>query len=130
VIVCVAANPSIDKLFEVERLIEGAIHRPVGFVQVAGGKGLNAARAAHSLGAEVQVAAILRGHAGIGSGDVPCYAKAHGEQARLTRGRAAVRARLGRALPDPRGWWHGTRRVAAFRRSRGSTLSVCTVPRA
>lgn len=63
-IVCVAANPSIDKLFEIERLVPGAIHRPVGFVQVAGGKGLNAARAAHALGAEVRVAAILRGHAG------------------------------------------------------------------
>lgn len=63
-IVCVAANPSIDKLFEVERLIEGAIHRPVGFVQVAGGKGLNAARAARRLGAGVRVAAIVRGHAG------------------------------------------------------------------
>ncbi|HKE54614.1 MAG TPA: PfkB family carbohydrate kinase [Actinomycetota bacterium] len=63
-IVCVAANPSIDKLFEIERLVPGAIHRPVGFVQVAGGKGLNAARAAHALGAEVRVGAILRGHAG------------------------------------------------------------------
>ena len=63
-IVCLAANPSIDKLFEVERLIPGAIHRPVGFVQVAGGKGLNVARAAHGLGAGVWVAAILRGHAG------------------------------------------------------------------
>lgn len=64
VIVCVAANPSIDKLFEVERLELGAIHRPTGFVQVAGGKGLNVVRAAHSLGADVRVAAILRGHAG------------------------------------------------------------------
>jgi 1-phosphofructokinase family hexose kinase len=64
VIVCVAANPSIDKLFEVERLFAGAIHRPVGFVQTAGGKGLNAARAAHRLGGDVRVAAILRGHAG------------------------------------------------------------------
>jgi 1-phosphofructokinase family hexose kinase len=64
VIVCVAANPSIDKLFEVERLVEGAIHRPIGFVQTAGGKGLNAARSAHRLGADVRVAAILRGHAG------------------------------------------------------------------
>ena len=45
-IVCVAANPSIDKLFEVDRLVPGAIHRPVGFVQWAGGKGLNVARAA------------------------------------------------------------------------------------
>jgi 1-phosphofructokinase family hexose kinase len=64
VIVCVAANPSIDKLFEVERLVEGAIHRPIGFVQTAGGKGLNAARSAHRLGADVRVAAILRGHGG------------------------------------------------------------------
>jgi 1-phosphofructokinase family hexose kinase len=64
VIVCLAANPSIDKLFEVERLVAGGIHRPLGFVQVAGGKGLNAARAAHRLGGEVRVAAILRGHAG------------------------------------------------------------------
>jgi 1-phosphofructokinase family hexose kinase len=64
VIVCVAANPSIDKLFEVERLFAGAIHRPLGFVQTAGGKGLNAARAAHRLGGDVRVATILRGHAG------------------------------------------------------------------
>jgi 1-phosphofructokinase family hexose kinase len=63
-IVCVAANPSIDKLFEIERLSPGAIHRPIGFEQVAGGKGLNAARAAYSLGVQVRVAAILRGHAG------------------------------------------------------------------
>ena len=63
-IVCVSANPSIDKLFEVERLVAGAIHRPLGFVQVPGGKGLNVARAAHSLGAEVRATGILRGHAG------------------------------------------------------------------
>ena len=63
-IVCAAANPSIDKLFEVERLVAGQIHRPLGFVQTAGGKGLNVARAAHHLGGDVRVAAILRGHAG------------------------------------------------------------------
>ena len=63
-IVCVAANPSIDKLFEVQRLVAGGIHRPLGFVQTAGGKGLNAARAAHRLGGDVRVATILRGHAG------------------------------------------------------------------
>ncbi len=49
-ILCVASNPSIDKLFEVDRLQPGRIHRPTGFVQVAGGKGLNVARAAASLG--------------------------------------------------------------------------------
>jgi len=64
VILCVAANPSIDRLFEVERLVPGAIHRPADFVQVAGGKGLNAARAAAALGGRVQAAALLGGHAG------------------------------------------------------------------
>ncbi|MGH7359524.1 MAG: 1-phosphofructokinase family hexose kinase, partial [Candidatus Rokuibacteriota bacterium] len=63
-ILCVAANPSIDKLFEVERVRPGAIHRPDGFVQVPGGKGLNVARAAHSLGANVRATGILAGHAG------------------------------------------------------------------
>ena len=63
-IICIAANPSIDKLFEVERLVPGAIHRPVRFVQTAGGKGLNVARAAHSLGADVRAVGILRGHGG------------------------------------------------------------------
>ena len=63
-IVCLAANPSIDKLFEVERLVKGDIHRPTGFVQRAGGKGLNVARAARALGAEVTAVALLRGHAG------------------------------------------------------------------
>jgi 1-phosphofructokinase family hexose kinase len=63
-ILCLAANPSIDKLFEVDRLVRGDIHRPIGFVQVAGGKGLNVARAAHALGADVTALSILRGHAG------------------------------------------------------------------
>jgi 1-phosphofructokinase family hexose kinase len=64
VIICVAANPSIDKLFEVDRLMPGAIHRPVAFVQVAGGKGLNVARAAAALGGDVAVVALIAGHAG------------------------------------------------------------------
>jgi 1-phosphofructokinase family hexose kinase len=59
-----AANPSIDRLFEIDRLRPGAVHRPESFVQVAGGKGVNVARAAAALGAEVQVLAILAGHAG------------------------------------------------------------------
>ncbi len=63
-IVCLAANPSVDKLFEIERLTVGGIHRPDGFVQVAGGKGLNVARASHALGAEVRAVALLRGHTG------------------------------------------------------------------
>jgi 1-phosphofructokinase family hexose kinase len=64
VIVCVAANPSIDRLFEVEQLVPGSIHRPADFVQVPGGKGLNVARTAAALGGRVQVVALLGGHAG------------------------------------------------------------------
>lgn len=63
-IVCLAANPSVDRLFEVERLVKGDIHRPSSFVQVAGGKGLNVARAAAKLGADMRVVAPLGGHAG------------------------------------------------------------------
>ncbi|MGI8863677.1 MAG: 1-phosphofructokinase family hexose kinase [Solirubrobacteraceae bacterium] len=63
-IICLAANPSIDRLFEVERLELGAIHRPRAFMAVPGGKGLNVARAAAALGGEVSVLALLAGHAG------------------------------------------------------------------
>lgn len=63
-IVCLAANPSIDRLFEIDRLVRGAIHRPIGFVQTAGGKGLNVARAANALGAQVCAVALFRGHTG------------------------------------------------------------------
>lgn len=63
-ILCVAASPSVDKLFEVERVEVGEIHRPDAFVQVPGGKGLNCARAAAALGAEVTATGILGGFAG------------------------------------------------------------------
>jgi 1-phosphofructokinase family hexose kinase len=63
-IVCAAPNPSIDKLFAVNRVVPGSIHRPTSFVQVPGGKGLNVARAAQTLGAEVRVVALLGGHHG------------------------------------------------------------------
>jgi 1-phosphofructokinase family hexose kinase len=64
VILCVATTPAIDRLFEVERLTPGAIHRPRRHVAVAGGKGLNVARAAAALGADVRALAPLGGHAG------------------------------------------------------------------
>lgn len=79
-IVCLAANPSIDRLFEVDRVVRGETHRPSRFVQVAGGKGLNAARAAATLGADVRAIAILGGHAGkwiaeeLDEEKVPCRA--------------------------------------------------------
>lgn len=63
-LVSVAANPAIDRLVGVERLVPGTIHRPDLVVAVPGGKGLNVARAAHALGADVVAAGILAGHAG------------------------------------------------------------------
>lgn len=59
-----AANPSLDKTFEVERLLPGEIHRPAAFVTVPGGKAVNAARAAAALGARPRVLALLGGAAG------------------------------------------------------------------
>jgi 1-phosphofructokinase family hexose kinase len=64
VIAFVAASPSIDRLIEVDAVRVGEIHRPRRVVAVPGGKGLNAARAAHALGADVVVVAMLAGHAG------------------------------------------------------------------
>jgi 1-phosphofructokinase family hexose kinase len=63
-IVCIAANPSVDRLVRVDRLRPGAIHRPLDLVAVAGGKGLNVARAAARLGGDVRAVALLAGHTG------------------------------------------------------------------
>jgi 1-phosphofructokinase family hexose kinase len=60
----VAASPSIDRQHEIDVLEPGTIHRPHRVVAVAGGKALNAARAARSLGADVRAVALLGGHAG------------------------------------------------------------------
>jgi tagatose 6-phosphate kinase len=63
-IVFVAPNPSIDRFHEVERLEVGAIHRPAFALAVPGGKGLNAARAAATLGGSVSAVAAIGGDAG------------------------------------------------------------------
>lgn len=63
-IVFVAANPSIDRLYEIDRLTLGWIHRPEALVAVPGGKGLNAARAAARLGGRVTALGILAGRSG------------------------------------------------------------------
>lgn len=63
-VVFVAANPSIDRLYEVERLAVGGIHRPALVVARPGGKGLNAARAAARLGGRVSAVGIVGGRAG------------------------------------------------------------------
>ena len=60
----VAASPSIDRTHVVSAVTPGEIHRPESVVAVAGGKALNAARAAHALGADVHAIALLGGHTG------------------------------------------------------------------
>ena len=63
-LVCCVANPSIDKTADVERLVPGAIHRPSHLTMLPGGKGLNIARAATTLGTPVEAVLLLAGHAG------------------------------------------------------------------
>ena len=63
-IVCVAGNPAIDKLFEVGGLQPGEIHRPDAFIPLPGGKGIHVAQVATALGAEAIATGILGGHHG------------------------------------------------------------------
>ena len=64
-IAALAPNPSIDRFFLVaDQVRVGAIHRPSELIAVAGGKGLNVARAASALGGDVRAIALLAGHAG------------------------------------------------------------------
>jgi 1-phosphofructokinase family hexose kinase len=63
-IVCVAGNPAVDKLFEVDVVRPGEIHRPQTFVALPGGKGIHVAQVAAALGAEAIATGILGGHHG------------------------------------------------------------------
>lgn len=63
-LVAIAPNPSIDEIIGVSHLVPGEIHRPEVLSVVPGGKGLNVARAAATLGMPVLVLPILAGHAG------------------------------------------------------------------
>ena len=63
-IVCVAGNPAIDKLFEVEAVRPGEIHRPEAFIPLPGGKGIHVAQVGAALGAEAVATGILGGHHG------------------------------------------------------------------
>lgn len=64
-IAALAPNPSIDRFFLVaDEVRVGQIHRPSELVATAGGKGLNVARAASTLGGDVRAVALLAGHAG------------------------------------------------------------------
>jgi 1-phosphofructokinase/tagatose 6-phosphate kinase len=63
-VVCVALSPSIDVTYLVGHLRPGTIHRPHKVFRVAGGKGFNVARTAHTLGADVVASGVLGGDSG------------------------------------------------------------------
>jgi 1-phosphofructokinase family hexose kinase len=63
-ILCVAGNPSIDKLFEVSEIVVGEIHRPDRLIALPGGKGIHVAQVVTALGAEAVVTGLLAGHSG------------------------------------------------------------------
>ena len=63
-ILCVAGNPSIDRMIEIDALAAGAIHRPRSLVVLPGGKGLHVARVSAALGVPSTATGILAGHAG------------------------------------------------------------------
>ena len=67
-ILTVTANPAIDRVYFVDRFQMGEVHRPQTVTVTAGGKGLNVARIAKTLGAD----ACAMGFAGGQSGAFIC----------------------------------------------------------
>ncbi len=63
-ILCVNPNAAVDKTVVVDHFQVNAIHRPSFELSLPGGKGINVARAAHTLGQQVVVTGWTGGHAG------------------------------------------------------------------
>jgi 1-phosphofructokinase family hexose kinase len=64
VITVATLTPSLDLTYVVDSITPGTIHRTAELHRVAGGKGLNMARAARTMGASVFVVALLGGPTG------------------------------------------------------------------
>jgi tagatose 6-phosphate kinase len=64
VILCVCLNPAVDVTYRVPRLVPGATHRVREVTERAGGKGVNVARVAASLGGVATVLAPVGGATG------------------------------------------------------------------
>jgi 1-phosphofructokinase len=60
----ITPNPALDRTLDVPHLIVGSVHRATRVSLIAGGKGLNMARAAHTLGSDVLATGPLAGHTG------------------------------------------------------------------
>ncbi len=63
-ILTVTANPTIDRVYFVEKFDMGEVHRPVKFTRSAGGKGLNVARVAKIMGADTSAMGFVGGYTG------------------------------------------------------------------
>ncbi len=63
-ILCLTPNPAIDRTLTLPTLTPGAILRPRQVRVAAGGKGLNVARAVHTLGGKAVCAGPVGGHSG------------------------------------------------------------------
>ncbi|MFS0895158.1 1-phosphofructokinase family hexose kinase [Microbacterium sp. 179-I 3D3 NHS] len=63
-IAILALSPALDVTYDLDALRHGEINRPLATTAVAGGKALNAARAARALGADVHVTVALGGENG------------------------------------------------------------------
>lgn len=63
-ILCITPNPAIDRTIIVPSLILGKVHRAERVTVAAGGKGLNVARAIHTLGGDPLCMGFLGGHNG------------------------------------------------------------------
>lgn len=63
-ILAVALSPSVDQTYVLDTLVPTADHRPRETLRLPGGNGLNVARAAHALGADVAAIGIVGGASG------------------------------------------------------------------
>lgn len=63
-VLCVTANPAVDRVGVVPALKPGAVHRPQPVRVSAGGKGVNVARVVVQLGGEAVASVLLAGHSG------------------------------------------------------------------
>ncbi len=63
-ILTVTANPTIDRVYFVEKFEMGEVHRPERFTRSAGGKGLNVARVAKIMGGDTAAMGFVGGYAG------------------------------------------------------------------
>ena len=63
-ILTITANPTVDRVYFVDKFQMGEVHRPERMVYSAGGKGLNVARVAHILGEDASAMGFVGGFNG------------------------------------------------------------------